>query len=303
MAPTTAPDHHHDHDDIYDRGLQFDMSTLLGRRKVLTVAAAGGAVAFLAACGIGKDGSSATASTTAATTGSTADTTATAGTTAANDTTTAAGDATDASCSPIPEETAGPYPGDGSNGVNILTESGVVRSDITASFGSSTNVAEGVPLTIELTVTDSAADCAPRVGAAVYLWHCDRDGNYSMYSAPDENYLRGVQETDAGGRVTFTSIFPACYAGRWPHIHFEVYPDVDATSSAGNRLATSQLALPQDTCDVVYATAGYEQSVRNLGQVSLERDNVFSDDQAAHQLATMTGSVADGYTAALAVAI
>ena len=124
-----------------------------------------------------------------------------------------------------------------------------------------------------------------------------------MYSAPDENYLRGVQVPDADGRVTFTSIFPACYSGRWPHIHFEVYPDVDATSSAGNKLATSQLALPQDTCDVVYATAGYEQSVRNLSQVSLERDNVFSDDQAAHQLATMTGSVADGYTAALSLAI
>ena len=36
----------------------------------------------------------------------------------------------------IPEETAGPYPGDGSNGVNVLSESGIVRSDITSSFGS-----------------------------------------------------------------------------------------------------------------------------------------------------------------------
>ena len=32
----------------------------------------------------------------------------------------------------IPEETAGPYPGDGSNGVNVLTETGIVRSDITS---------------------------------------------------------------------------------------------------------------------------------------------------------------------------
>ena len=35
----------------------------------------------------------------------------------------------------IPEETAGPYPGDGSNGPDVLAESGVVRSDITSSFG------------------------------------------------------------------------------------------------------------------------------------------------------------------------
>ena len=107
----------------------------------------------------------------------------------------------DASCSPIPEETAGPFPGDGSNGVNVLTESGVVRSDIRASFGASTTVAEGVPLTIDLTIVDTADGCAPLAGAAVYLWHCDREGRYSMYSegAADENYLRGVQETDADG--------------------------------------------------------------------------------------------------------
>ena len=45
----------------------------------------------------------------------------------------------------IPEETAGPYPGDGSNGPNVLTESGVVRSDITSSFGSASGVADGRP--------------------------------------------------------------------------------------------------------------------------------------------------------------
>lgn len=41
----------------------------------------------------------------------------------------------------IPDETAGPYPGDGSNGPNVLAESGIVRSDITSSFGSSTTKA------------------------------------------------------------------------------------------------------------------------------------------------------------------
>ena len=31
----------------------------------------------------------------------------------------------------IPEETAGPYPGDGSNGPDVLAEDGIVRQDIT----------------------------------------------------------------------------------------------------------------------------------------------------------------------------
>ena len=56
--------------------------------------------------------------------------------------------------SEIPQETAGPYPGDGSNGVNVLSESGVVRSDLTTSFGGASGVAGGVPTTVRLRVYD-----------------------------------------------------------------------------------------------------------------------------------------------------
>ncbi|RYJ00573.1 MAG: 3,4-dioxygenase subunit beta, partial [Actinomycetales bacterium] len=130
------------------------------------------------------------------------------------------------------------------------------------------------------------------------------EGRYSMYDdeVAGENYLRGVQECDADGTVTFTSIFPACYAGRWPHIHFEVYPSLDDATSASNRMRTSQLALPEDASAEVYATDGYDQSVRNLQQVSLDSDNVFSDGYSL-QLATVTGSVSQGYTATLRVPV
>jgi len=205
----------------------------------------------------------------------------------------------------IPEETAGPYPGDGSNGANVLTESGVVRSDITSSFGDAAGVAEGVPVTVRLKVYDlTGEDVAALSGAAVYLWHCDRDGNYSMYSeaVADENYLRGVQKTDAQGRVEFTTIFPACYAGRWPHMHFEVYQSLDDATSYTNKLRTSQLALPQDVCDDVYATDGYDQSVANLAGVSLDSDGIFSDGYSL-QMATVTGSVSDGYTVSLNIPV
>jgi len=204
----------------------------------------------------------------------------------------------------IPEETAGPYPADGSNGKNVLSESGVVRSDIRSSFGSSTTTAEGVPLTIRLTLVAADGD-TPVEGAAVYLWHCNRDGQYSMYdrAVADENYLRGVQASAADGTVTFTSVFPACYSGRWPHIHFEVYRSVDEATAAGQLLATSQLALPEATCATVYATTGYEQSVRNLARVSLTQDMVFGDDGGVSQLATMSGDASTGYTAALTVGL
>jgi len=187
----------------------------------------------------------------------------------------------------------------------VLTQSGVVRKDITSSFGSSTTKAPGVPLTIRFAVLDNANACEPYAGAAIYVWHCDQAGRYSMYSqgVEAENYLRGVQSAGADGIVEFTSVFPACYDGRWPHIHFEVYPTLDMATDPANRIATSQIALPQDSCGAVYATPGYEQSVSNLARVTIASDMVFRDDGAAHQLGTISGSVSDGLVVELPVTV
>ena len=126
-----------------------------------------------------------------------------------------------------------------------------------------------------------------------------------MYSESiaEENYLRGVQIADSSGKVTFTSIFPACYTGRWPHIHFEVYPDEVSITDASNAIATSQVALPQDVCTTVYATDGYDASVGNLSSLSLTSDNVFGDDGGTSQLADVSGSVAKGYDVTLVVGV
>jgi len=204
----------------------------------------------------------------------------------------------------LPEQTSGPYPGDGSNGPNLLNQSGIVRSDITSSFGSSTTKAAGAPLSITMMINDFSDNKKPLVGGAVYLWHCDREGRYSLYSqgVTGENYLRGVQETDSKGRVKFTTIFPACYSGRWPHIHFEVYPSLAKATSSSNKIATSQMALPEDPCKVVYATSGYQQSLTNLSRVSLDSDNVFGDGYNL-QLPTMTGDPSSGYSLTFSCAI
>ena len=208
-------------------------------------------------------------------------------------------------CAQIPEETAGPYPGDGSNGVNALSMSGIVRSDISGSFGTASGVASGVPLTVELQLQEVAADCAASAGLALYLWHCDAEGRYSLYSSgvTAENYLRGVQASDDDGIVRFTTIFPGCYSGRWPHMHFEVFTNLDNATSHANKIATSQLALPEDVCAEVYAQSGYESSVRNLASISLSSDNVFSDDGASSQLAEVSGDVSSGLTAKLVVPV
>jgi protocatechuate 3,4-dioxygenase beta subunit len=206
-------------------------------------------------------------------------------------------------CSRVPTETAGPFPGDGSNGANVLNQTGVVRSDLRSSFAGLSGTAAGIPLVISLTIV-SATTCTPLAGRAVYLWHCDRAGLYSLYSSgvTNQNYLRGVQEADADGKLTFTTIFPGCYAGRWPHIHFEVFPSLAAAGNVANKTATSQIALPKASCDLAYATTGYSQSITNLAGISLASDNIFSDG-ASLQLATVTGDVTNGMTATLSVAI
>jgi protocatechuate 3,4-dioxygenase beta subunit len=272
-------------EEVVDQGLGFDIGTLMNRRKVLTVFGLGASAFGLAACGAGAGGSGASASSSASTSPSPS--------------------ATALAVDEIPDETAGPYPGDGSNGPDVLEQSGIVRSDLRSSFGDAGGTAEGVPMTLELTIADLADGGVPFAGVAVYVWHCDREGRYSLYSegAEDQNYLRGVQIADASGKVRFTSVFPACYDGRWPHVHFEVYPDRAGISDAGNAIATSQVALPQDASETVYAQSGYEQSVSNLSRVSLADDNVFGDDGGASQLGTVTGDVASGYTVALTVRV
>jgi protocatechuate 3,4-dioxygenase beta subunit len=207
-------------------------------------------------------------------------------------------------CARIPEETAGPYPGDGSNGPNALALSGIVRSDIRSSIAGTTGIAPGVPLTLTLTLVNVAASCAPLAGAAVYVWHCDALGRYSLYSSgvTAENWLRGVQQSDASGRVTFVSVFPGCYPGRWPHIHVEVYPTAAAAIGSGSKLATTQIALPQASCAEVYATNGYSGSAANFAQISLATDSVFSDG-VAYELASVTGGVASGYALTLPVGV
>ena len=267
-------------EEVVDQGVGFDVGTILTRRRVLSLLGIGAGGLTLAACGSSDSG------TTTVSTGSSGG---------------AASSAT--TDGEIPQETNGPYPADGTNGVNVLADSGIVRRDITSSLGGGAT-ADGVPLEFSFTLTDMANDDAPFEGVAVYVWHCDAQGRYSMYSEglEDETYLRGIQVADADGTVTFITIVPGCYLGRWTHLHFEVYPDVASATEVDNAIATSQVAFPQAMLDKVYALDTYDGSAQNLSQISLATDNVFSDGYDL-EMGTFTGSPSKGYTGSLAVAI
>lgn len=291
----------HDH----DHGLAHDLQVLqvarLRRRQTLGWLAGAGVLSLLG-CGGGNADVASTPTTAGTATGS--------GSSTGASGSAGSGSSGITTCSVAPEETAGPYPGDGSNTANgslanALALSGIVRSDIRSSVDGASGTAEGVPLTLTLTLVNTNGACADLSGYAIYLWHCDREGRYSMYSSgvTGENYLRGVQETGSDGTVTFTTVFPGCYSGRMPHMHFEVYRNANTATSFSNKLKTSQIAFPVDVCSTVYSTAsGYSSSVNNLNRISFATDNVFSDGVST-QLATMSGSVAAGYEATLTIGI
>jgi protocatechuate 3,4-dioxygenase beta subunit len=274
--------------DEHDLGLARDLDTLRRRRVLAGVAGLAGA-ALLGAFGCG--GSDDTTSSSSSSSGGSSGSSGGSG-----------------SCAVSAEETQGPFPADGSNSqngsvVNALVASGIVRSDIRTSFDSLSGTAAGVPVTLKLTLVDVNASCADLFGYAIYVWHCDRDGEYSIYGVADQNYLRGVQPTAADGTATFTTIFPACYSGRMPHIHIEVYRSTTTATSFSNALRTTQLALPTDICTDVYTNAeGYAQSLSNFSRISFATDMVFSDGTST-EMATVTGSIAEGYEFALQVGI
>jgi len=291
----------HDH----DRGLAHDLALvenrLRDRRRLLGLLATGGVVAGVAGAAAAQSRGGRMPGRQAPTTTGTTTTTTTTGTTSS-------------ACVADPTETNGPYPADGTNSVNgtisnVLATSGIVRSDIRSSFGISTNTAAGVPLVLTIKLVNTNASCAVLAGYAIYIWHCTREGAYSLYSSgiQNENYLRGVQVTDSSGQVTFTTVFPGCYSGRYPHIHFEVFPSLAVATGKSNAVLTSQFAMPRDVASAVYSGAtGYSASVANLAKVTTSSDGVFGDNTAA-QIAAMTptlaGSVANGFTGSVVVGV
>ncbi len=206
-------------------------------------------------------------------------------------------------CSATPREIKGPFPADGSNGrarpINALAMQGVVRSDIRDSFAGLKGRAEGVPFDLEIALAGAGGDCGAWPGRAVYLWHNDAAGAYSLYDRIEVNYLRGLQAADAQGRVRFASVVPGCYGGRYPHCHFEVFASVDAALGGAAPLLVSQLAFPDAECRAIYRDAArYGESMANLDRLPIGRDFVFGDADAAgqaRQTIALRGDPAAGY--------
>jgi len=188
------------------------------------------------------------------------------------------------SCTVAPTETEGPFP--------TKAPASYVRNDIT-------NARSGYKMTANITIGNTNNSCAGLANAIVDIWHCDAEGNYSEYGGSgmqstnyqSVHFLRGRQTTDANGLVSFTSIFPGWYNGRATHIHVHIY------NASGKSLKVTQIAFPEGTGSAVALVNGYAKGMN--GYTSNSRDNVFSDDSAGIELATVTGNTTDGFELAI----
>jgi protocatechuate 3,4-dioxygenase beta subunit len=207
------------------------------------------------------------------------------------------GGADGAACAVTPEGEIGPYFADDS-------AAGFNRSNILANIDA-TSVQTGIPLTLTVTVKDSATGCAPYANAQVDIWHCNAAGVYSdqaSESTSTETWLRGYQMTDASGQVTFVTIIPGWYSGRTTHIHLRVRSTYSTASSTSDGTNTTQLFFDQAFVDTLASgVAPYSSEGQN--PTTNASDRVYSSQTNGANLLSLSGDNTAGYTAAVTIVL
>jgi protocatechuate 3,4-dioxygenase beta subunit len=253
-----------------DRKRLKGLAGKLSRRDALEVLGVATGLTGIAGVALAGCGSSPTSPTTTATSSTTTTTT-----------------TNNSACAVTPSETEGPYP----DKTGMINNASFFRRDMPEGK-------TGLPLTLILTVVNVSSSCAAVANANVEIWQCDGEGHYSEYSqqgydGTGQTFLRGVQTTNAGGQVTFTTIYPGWYAGRATHIHVDVFVN-------GAIAKTTQIAFPESTSSAVYKTGIYAAKGQN--SITNGADNVFSDG-TTYEMISLAGDTSSGYVGTLTIGI
>ncbi|WRT67486.1 uncharacterized protein IL334_004458 [Kwoniella shivajii] len=118
------------------------------------------------------------------------------------------------------------------------------------------------------------------------------------HAEPSNNstFLRGIQQTDHRGKVTFDTIYPGWYPGRTVHIHLKVHPPLwaegihDANLLNSTHTHTTQLFLEQSANDQVSKHPAYSSNVAK--RVKNDQDMLYRDMNGASVL--KSGLVGEG---------
>jgi protocatechuate 3,4-dioxygenase beta subunit len=189
------------------------------------------------------------------------------------------------SCVLIPTEIAGPFP------LDLSTNRFFFRKDVREGK-------RGVRVNLKLKIVGTD-NCGPMQNVRVNIWQCDKDGNYSGYSAFNNvgsTFMRGYQITDVNGIVNFTTVLPGWYPGRVCHIHVQIFV---STSYA----VVSQFTFPAAVKNSIYL-ANPALYPKGADPLRVSQDMAFSDD-FSHQRATLTrnANTALGYDSYLEIAV
>lgn len=165
------------------------------------------------------------------------------------------------SCMLTPEVTHGPY--------YVVGE--LIRQNVKEE-----QYCDGVDLQLEVQYID-VTTCGPVAGVYVDIWNCNATGVYSGIAVSgneaadgyNSTYLRGIQETDQDGVVTFDTIFPGHYSGRATHTHLLAHMNVttysnNTISADGNVTHIGQLFWPEDLRSNVEAVAPYNTNTQDV---------------------------------------
>jgi protocatechuate 3,4-dioxygenase beta subunit len=164
----------------------------------------------------------------------------------------------------------------------------------------------GVPLDLTIRVIDPER-CVPVANAAVDIWQCNAYGVYSDESSEStvgQEYLRGIQFTDAAGNAELRTIYPGHYQGRATHIHVKVHIGGTRTKKmyrGGHVCHTGQLLFDEAVTDQVYALSPYDQST--VRRVPNSQDRVYSQEGGKRSMPKLGGSIESGLTAKIALGV
>ena len=158
---------------------------------------------------------------------------------------------------------------------------GLFRQDIRGQYDPQAEPGTEMQLHLRL-LRAGTAGCAatPLQDLEVYVWHCDAQGYYSGFGEPGEQqpdvvyrfrpsqndldnnarFCRGAALTDAGGVVSFRSIFPGWYNGRDIHVHVMVLERGSQSRGrrgyrGGDHVFTTQLYFEPELIDRVHKAA------------------------------------------------
>ncbi|KAI9346519.1 Intradiol ring-cleavage dioxygenase [Obelidium mucronatum] len=207
----------------------------------------------------------------------------------------------------------------------------------------------GVPLKLAITVVN-VKTCQPIPNAFVDVWHANAIGEYSGYIANSDdvtdaekvnvevpkfsneqseiaknptgsqlqhaqlfnnnNFGRGVHQTDKSGVVHFDTFFPGFYEGRPTHIHIKVYLNgslnSDGTYSGESGVHIGQLFFPAESKAEVYQRPEYlgtpytETSNEDDGDFLIE---TATSSDAIFQIARLGTSLDAGLLGSLKVVV